>query len=314
MFGLPPLFSRGPIRMVPVGLGARTVRVPVFDMAGARPGKTLLVTGGADGDEYAGMEAAYALIAKYAGGDFAGRLVVVPVLNVPGFEAECSQNPMDGKFPKMVGLGKPGGSPTERLMHWLASEYAGSADAWMDLHGGAITEGVRPFVWLFESGSRENDLLAQAYARGCGADTALFERVGAGSKAGELARRGCCYVLAESGARGGRDASDAARHMDWTEAMMRALGMVAGGIAPRDGVTVLRRAHYANAPFAGIWRPFGISPDDIARGQPVGACVRLDGSGKTTLYAPASGVALWWKETMSMREGDALMVVGSGSY
>lgn len=300
-----------PIRMVPVDLGDRAVKVPVAEIVGARPGKTLLVTGGTDGDEYAGMAAAYALIERYAGGDFAGRLVVVPVLNVPGFEAECSPNPIDGKFPKLVGLGDARGTATDRLMRWLVESYARSSAAWMDLHGGAITEGVRPYVWLFESGERETDLFAQAYARTCGADTVLFERAGPVSKAGRLAAGGCCYVLAESGARGFRDPEDMERHVGWTEAMMRSLGMIDGRDEPCEPGLLLRRVHYVRVPFAGIWHPSDFSPDNIEQGMALGTCTRLDGTGEKTITAPASGVGLWWKETMAMRDGDILIAIGS---
>lgn len=303
--------SASPIRMVPVDLGGHVVHVPVAEIEGSRPGKTLLVTGGTDGDEYAGMAAAYALIEKYAGGDFAGRLVVVPVLNVPGFEAECSPNPLDGKYPKLVGLGNARGTATDRLMRWLAESHASRAAAWMDLHGGAITEGVRPYVWLFECGVPEHDLFAQTYGRTCGAGTVLFERAGVMSKAGELARGGCCYVLAESGARGFRDAEDVERHVGWTEAMMRSLGMIAGDAEAGEPGLVLRRVHFVRVPFAGIWHPSDFSPDAIEQGMTLGTCVRLDGTGEKAITAPASGVGLWWKETMAMRDGDILIAIGS---
>lgn len=302
----------GSVRLERVDLGVGKADVPVADISGNAPGKTLLVTGGTDGDEYAGMAAAYALVDRYAGRGFAGRLVVVPVLNAPGFFAESSRNPLDGKFPKMVGLGRERGTASERLVRWLAETYAFRADAWMDLHGGAITEGVRPFLWLFETGVPAADLLAQGYYRSSGADTVLFERAGSGSKAGELARRGCVYALAESGARGERMADDVARHVAWTEAMMRRLGMLPSGPDVSDGPSLLlRRASYLYAPFDGIWYPADVSPDAIERGMPLGTCTRLDGSAARTIHAPSSGVGLWWKETMAMREGDVLVAVGS---
>jgi hypothetical protein len=305
------LFScASPIKLVSVDLGTRSIRIPVAEIVGNRPGRTLLVTGGTDGDEYAGVEAAYALVDKYASGDIAGRLVVIPILNLPGFEAECSVNPMDGRFPKMVGLGKVRGTASERLMRWLADAYALRADAWIDLHGGAITEGVRPFLWLFETGVREADLLAQSYLRSCGADTVLFEPcVGAG-KAVDLARGGCMYALAESGARGRRDKEDIERHVAWTEALMRELGMIQGGVEAHDPPRILRRARYVYAPFAGIWRPAEFSPDAIVQGTVIGTCAKLDGTGERKIPAPTSGVGLWWKETMAMREGDILLAIG----
>jgi hypothetical protein len=304
--------GRTAIRLLPVNLGTHTVRIPVADIAGKRPGKTLLVTGGTDGDEYAGMAAAYRLVEKYADGNLAGRLVVVPILNTPGFEDECSQNPLDGKFPKLVGLGRSDGTATERLKHWLVESYATGSNAWLDLHGGSITEGVRPFVWLFETGVAEADLRAQTFFRSCGAEMVLFERAGNSSKAAQLASRGCVYILCESGARGGRDEEDVERHVRWVEAMMDELGM-ANGQYPISNIQsqLLRHVSYVCAPFAGIWQPSDFNPETIAAGEVLGRCVRLDGTSERTLVAPASGVGLWWKETMAMREGDVLCAIGS---
>lgn len=305
--------SRSLIRLVPVNLGPRSVGIPVAVIRGSRPGKTLLVTGGTDGDEYAGMEAAYAIAERFKGGDFAGTLLVVPVVNVPGFQAECSRNPMDQKFPKFVFPGRADGMPTERLMHWLVSGYATGADAWMDLHGGAITEGVRPFLWLFESGEEATDSLARRFVGAADVETVVLEKVSRSSKAGTLAGEGCLYVLAESGCLGGRAAEDVERHVGWTVALMEAMGMVESQTKkPRESQPrMLRRAAIVSAPFEGIWRPADLSGLEVRTGTRLGTCVRLDGTDAREILAPASGIPLWWKQSMSMRQGDELMAIGT---
>ena len=301
-----------PIQMVPVGLGSTSTSVPVAVLHGNRPGKTLLVTGGTDGDEYAGMEAAYAIVERFADGDFAGKIVVIPVLNMPGYLDECSQNPLDQRFPKMVFPGKVNGTPTERMMHWLVSGYANHADAWIDLHGGAITEGLHPFLWLYESGVPAVDLLAQTFLRSSGADTVVFEKVGAGSKAGTLAGRGCLYAIAESGERGCRTDEDVSRHVGWTVALMAAMGMVdAPTETPRESQPkVLRRAAIVSVPYEGIWYPADLSDPTVEKGMRLGICVRLDGTGSREIVAPSDGTVLWWKQTMAMRQGDVLVALG----
>lgn len=307
------LFSRaapGPFERVTVDLGARVVEVPVARIAGNRPGKTLVVTGGMDGDEYAGMEAAYALAERYAGGDFAGTLVIVPIVNVPGFLAECSQNPMDDTFPKLVYPGSPHGAPTERLVHWLFDGVVRGADAYLDLHGGAITERVRPFLWLFETGHPDADVLAKRYVVCADTDLAVLERAGRGSKAEALARAGCVYALAESGERGVRMEEDILRHVDWAETLMALLGMIDRPASPRpEPPVVLSAVRLIVAPHDGVWRLAALD-DVVAKGSLIGTHMRLDGSGETTVTAPLEGVPLWWKETMAMRKGDVLCALG----
>ncbi len=301
-----------PIRMVPVGLGPTSTSVPVAVILGNRPGKTVLVTGGTDGDEYAGMEAAYALIERFADGDFAGKLIVIPIVNMPGFLDECSQNPLDQRFPKMVFPGKINGTPTERLVHWLVSGYANHADAWLDLHGGAITEGLHPFLWLYESGVPEVDLLAQTFLRSSNAETVIFEKAGSGSKAGTLAGRGCLYALAESGDRGCRASEDIDRHVGWAVSLMSCLGMMdAPTETPRQSQPrVLRRAAIVSVPYEGIWYPADLSDPEVEKGARLGVCVRLDGTDAREIVAPSDGTVLWWKQTMAMRSSDVLVAIG----
>jgi predicted deacylase len=128
-----------PITLTPVSLGNTSVDIPLARIQGESGGPTLLVTAGNDGDEYAGIAACYRIIEEFSSTRFCGTLIVVPIVNIPGFEAEKSENPMDGKFPKYIYPGNKLGSATERLRFWL-SEIAESSDFWMDLHGGSLVE------------------------------------------------------------------------------------------------------------------------------------------------------------------------------
>lgn len=304
-----PFSQHSSIQLVSVDLGVKKVLIPVADIQGSRAGKTLFITAGMDGDEYAGMQAAYQLIDLFQDKNFAGRLVVIPVVNIPGFEAECSQNPLDQIFPKMIFPGSAHGRPTERLVNWLIGQANGS-DAWIDLHGGAITEGLNPFLWVFEAGIPDIDRMVQQFYRASGAQTVVSEWAGKGSKAGELARNGCAYILAESGSRGGRASSDVERHVSWVKQLMTQLHMLEAEQATNIQTSdPLRHVSCVYAPFAGIWRPEN-HEREIKKGAVLGQCTLLDGTSEKIIYAPTSGTSLWWKETFAMRKGDVLMAIG----
>lgn len=292
--------------MMPVDLGDRVIDVPVADITGNRPGRTLLVTAGMDGDEYAGIEAAYSLISEFSSGNFAGRLIVVPIVNVPGFYQECSQNPLDGKLPKMCGLGRRNGSPTERLVYWLSS--LATADCWYDLHSGAITEGLEPFLWLYRTKAR-SDRLSELILNSRLAEAVVNEQVTMFSKAGQLAKSGCCYVLAESGQRGSRAEADIERHLTWVQAVMSLLEMTTLEIKPVAESRILNSVTYYYAPFDGIWRPSAITGQAI-KGAELGSCSSLVGGEVRVINFNKDGICLWWKETMAMRKGDVLCAVG----
>src|SRR3989344_9294675 len=110
-----------------VDIGGRKIEIPVWEKQSPIPGKTIVITAGIDGDEYAGIEAAYELIRIYSKQSFSGRLVIIPVVNIPGFEEAVSYNPLDKKYPKYIYPGKKNGSSTERLLYWLSTNFVSKA-------------------------------------------------------------------------------------------------------------------------------------------------------------------------------------------
>ena len=58
--------SHPAIQLIPVDLGEVSIRVPVAPLKGNSEGPTLLITAGNDGDEYAGIAAAYRLIEEFS--------------------------------------------------------------------------------------------------------------------------------------------------------------------------------------------------------------------------------------------------------
>ena len=280
----------------------------MFDIKGSMPGKTLLVTGGMDGDEYAGIEAAYSLAETYREGNFAGRLLIVPIVNMPGFINESSHNPKDAKFPKFIFPGSRFGTSSERMVHRLLTSYVKGADAWLDLHGGALTERMTPFLWMFDTGVAAIDSLGETFYRTSGAAHVLVEQCGARSKAGTLARQGCLYILAESGGRGTRNKEDIDRHVGWANALMQTLGMLTQTNVEYQPPAIYRHIELINAPFDGIVRPELLTT--VARGETLAKICGYDGSNCATLTSPVSGTVLWQKETMSMRKGDTLWAIG----
>jgi predicted deacylase len=63
------------------------VAVPVTVINGTEPGPRLLCTAAIHGDELNGMKVCQELAQAYDPGDIAGTLVLLHVVNVPGFQA-----------------------------------------------------------------------------------------------------------------------------------------------------------------------------------------------------------------------------------
>ena len=308
---LEKLFSRGKssvISLIPLDIGGVSIKIPVADMRGSAPGPTVVVTAGMDGDEYAGIEAAYRIIDEMQSTEFVGRLVVIPIVNIPGFENESSHCPIDGQFPKNFFPGSADGSATERIVDWLVQNYLTDASLWVDLHSGAITEGLNPFAYLYETDSDRVDALTKKMIDTGISPTILLQTASWGSKPAKLAKMGCAYMLAESGARGKCAEEDVQRHVTVVKDALGAAGMCDRELGEKRNVVILRDDGYIEAPFDGIWRcrSIGVS---IQKGDEIGEWCRLDGSDKKIVHAPMSGVPLWWKETMRMRQGDVLLAI-----
>ena len=192
--------------------------LPVADIRGNTSGPTLLITAGLDGDEYAGIEAAYVEAEKYKDGNFSGRLIILPIVNVAGFHARCSENPIDKKFPKYCIPGKAGGTASEQLMHYVVETYASNAMLWLDLHSGNQYELAIPCLWNDVTGNREVDARGLEFIHASGVTASVREPAGIASRA--LAKFECTYILIES--------EDEDQHVSWIDIAMQQLGMIAG--------------------------------------------------------------------------------------
>ena len=116
------------------------VRLPLCVICGRAPGKTVVAIGGTHGDEYEGPVGLKNLIGTLAAADVvAGRLIVIPVLNVPAFQAAQRESPLDGKNMNRVFPGNANGTITERIGHFVTTEVLSRADIVIDLHAAGQT-------------------------------------------------------------------------------------------------------------------------------------------------------------------------------
>jgi predicted deacylase len=121
---------------------------PAFEVWRSHPGQKsrVLITAGIDGDEYAGIQIAKNLIKTY---NLPVPITIIPVVNLAGYQAKNSYNPLDGRYPKHIFPGSPFGSSSSALIYKL-SKYTKGVDLWIDLHCGATGETLIPFAWAAE--------------------------------------------------------------------------------------------------------------------------------------------------------------------
>jgi predicted deacylase len=111
------------------------IRVPLFVTCGPRTGKTIVAIGGTHGDEYEGPVGLKNLIQDLRSEMIhAGRLIVIPVLNVPAFQAGERASPLDGGNMNRVFPGNALGTITERIARFVTDEVLSRADVVIDIH------------------------------------------------------------------------------------------------------------------------------------------------------------------------------------
>ncbi|MDQ3226414.1 MAG: succinylglutamate desuccinylase/aspartoacylase family protein [Chloroflexota bacterium] len=113
------------------------VRVPLYVACAAQPGATIVAIGGTHGDEYEGPVGLKNLIRELDPARLvAGRLIVIPVLNVPAFRAARRGSPLDGENMNRVFPGDASGTITQRIARFVTDDVLARADVVIDLHAG----------------------------------------------------------------------------------------------------------------------------------------------------------------------------------
>ncbi len=294
-------------RIIPhkLTLQGKGFEIPVADITHRLPGPTILITGGMDGDEYTGIGAAYELIEYYSKNKFEGRIIIVPIVNMPGFYDTKSLNPLDGKYPKYIFPGSKNGTATEQLIDWLNTNFLTDTSLWIDLHSGAITERMRPFVWGWETRNKKMNAELLSILTSLNTDLVVFEKARFLSKADRLASKNCMYMVFEAGEKGEQKKEEIDRLVSWTKNVINA---VPGGKIKEKDIPVYEKVAFYTAPFDGMWVPH-VDIGSIEKGKIAGTLMSVDGSKKQTIAVKESGEILWMKGALSTKKGDELVVV-----
>ncbi|HEY3125741.1 MAG TPA: M14 family metallopeptidase, partial [Candidatus Limnocylindria bacterium] len=205
---------------------------PYIAIAGKVSGPTVLVTAGIHAAEYTGIEAAIRLGRGTDPSHVRGILLVIPLLNRPGFyERSVYVNPEDGDNLNRVFPGDPKGKWGERFAYRLLTEIVTRCEYAIDLHAGDLIEDLTPFVIYRETGETALDERIRRMANAYGARWAV-KSAPTGERPGSLyalaALNGVASMLAESGGRGLLIEEDVARHVRGVTNILRVIGALDG--------------------------------------------------------------------------------------
>ncbi len=295
--------------------------VPVLDVTGTGDGPRLTVLAGVHGCEYASMAGLRGWLKSLAGRELRGRIVAVPVLNVPAFRARSPfVVPDDGKNLNRCFPGDPAGTLADRLAHATFTQLIEGSDALIDMHAGDMVEALEPFA-LYDAGPSQTRARDLATAYGLGyvvRQDAGPGRAVAGSTSAAAAQAGIPAIIAEAGGRGLLEQAAIDAHIRGLDRVLARLGMAdddatrraeAGDVPP---ASYLSRFLWLRCDTEGWWEPAVGVGEQVAEGQMLGTVSSIDGTRvQETIAAPAAGVPLFMTSSPAVAAGGLLLGLGA---
>jgi hypothetical protein len=286
-------------------------KLPMWLIHGEEDGPTLVVTGGVHGAEYASIAAALELGQSLDPKRLHGRVIVVPVVNRPGFAARSIYVcPLDGKNPNRVFPGDAGGTGTEQMAEWVFRNVIAQADYYVDLHGGDLIEALVPFTIFFRSGNEEVDARSLEMAKVFGIRY-LVASVNPGSTIAAASCAGIPAILTESGGQGIWTAEQVADHTNGLDRLMRHLQMVDGGAPEAMPFTLLEEFLWARSEHEGFWYPQVSVGESVRAGKELGCVKDWEGNVLQRGVCPGEGAVLFIVSSLAIHAGDPLFAVGA---
>jgi predicted deacylase len=288
---------------------------PYHALAGAEQGLTFLLTAGIHAAEYTGTLAATRLARQLDPRYVTGMIVIIPILNVPGFyERSIYTNPEDGENLNRAFPGSPTGTWSERFAYHLLNDIVVKVDRAMDLHAGDMVEDLEPFLGYFQTSNRQVDEKARemidAYAGGRWVTTVLPGGERAGMLYGAAAQQGVPAILAESGGRGLAIEADVQRHIDGVLNIWRTLGLLKDAPPVRTPPPQHVAANiWLRSEHAGIFLCRVAPGDRVSRGQTLGEMVDLLGNHLANIQAPDTGFILFTVTSPAIKKDGLLLAV-----
>lgn len=288
---------------------------PYIAIAGKESGPTVLVTAGIHAAEYTGIEAAIRLGRGVAPEQVHGILLVIPLLNRPGFyERSVYVNPEDGDNLNRLFPGDPRGKWGERFAHRLLTEIVTRCEYAIDLHAGDLIEDLTPFVIYRETGEAALDERIRKMANAYGARWAV-RSAPTGERPGSLyalaALNGVASVLAESGGRGLLIEEDVARHVRGVTNILRAIGALDGAPEAVPPPRAVNSFDWLRSPVEGIFHCRVRVEQRVAVGDVVGEVVDLVGEPLAEVKAPVGGIVLFLVTSPAIKKDGLLLAIGA---
>ena len=291
--------------------------VPFVEVTSAADGPTLTVIAGVHGCEYASMDGVRKWASQLEDRELRGRVVAVPVLNLPSFRARSPfVIPDDGKNLNRCFPGDQAGTLGDRLAYAAFTELIAGSDALVDAHAGDMVEALEPFA-LYDTGPAEDQARDLAVAYGLGYVIRQAPGPGravGGSTSAAAAEVGIPAIIAEAGGCGLVEQAAVEAHVRGLDGVLAALGMAdpPADARPASPPEHLQQFLWLRTADEGWWEPAVTPGEKVAEGQLLGTVSSLDGARLLqTITAPAAGVPMFITSSPAVAADGLLLGLGA---
>jgi len=280
------------------------IRIPIHVRRAPQPGPAVFVTAALHGNEINGTGAIRQLIADETFVLQQGTVVLVPVLNMLGFERHSRYLPdrrdLNRAFP-----GSQHGSLASRMAHKIFQELVSRCDYGLDIHTAAVRRTNYPNV----RGDLRNDEVRRiAEAFGC---EVIVNGAGPkGSLRREACHAGCPTIIMEGGEVSKVEPGVVESSVRGVKNVLRELEMLDGQREfPKYQVTI-EKSKWVRAERGGFLQ-FHVMPGELIRaGQPIATNATLLGREQNVMHAPFDSVVIGMTTLPAVSPGEPICNLG----
>jgi uncharacterized protein len=278
--------------------------IPAHVWRAKEPGPTVFITAAIHGDEINGTGTLRDLISEPPFELVAGALLLVPVVNMAGFERHMRYFPdrrdLNRSFP-----GSKDGSMTSRVAAVVLREIVGRADFGIDLHTAAVRRTNVPNV-RGDLDNPEVKRLANAF----GTELVMHSTGAEGSLRRTATELGCPTIILEAGESLKVEPTVVETALRGITNVLIELGMVKGDRVRPHYRAIIRRTRWIRAEFGGFLRFHATPGSLVQKGEVLASNTTLLGEEQGTLVSPDNGVLLGMTTHPMVVPGDAVYHLG----
>ncbi len=279
------------------------IRMPIRVIRSKEPGPTVFITAAIHGDEINGT----GIIHDFMFGDMVeilkGTLILVPVVNVFGFETHERYLPdrrdLNRSFP-----GSSQGSLASRMAKTLMKEVVSKCDYGIDLHSAAFQRTNFPNVRA-DLTSKVTRELALSF----GAALIVDGKGPVGAFRREATKAGCPTIILEAGEPWKIEPSVLQIGVQGIRNTLIHLGMMEGERIEPPYQAVIRKSIWLRATVGGILKFHVTAGDFVEKDQPIATNYSILGKEQNTLICPQDGIILGIATLPAVKPGEPVVHV-----